>query len=407
MAKVKPFRGILPHPDLVSDLMFNQFDHVILEKEKEITEEEIRFRAKSLGYNIDSEPQLEYFLKVGIGYRNLLEKKRLVADKYPCYYLVGINWEGHWLYGLVGAVHYQDYWEGKVKKHEDTIEANENELVKITESIDFNFNPIMLAYPDHKPIDDLVERIVLRNETYKFFNDENVEHKLWKVSDAETIKFLEEEFKQVQATYIADGHHRIESGSIVAKKRNEIGATPFEAPHNYFIAIHFPSSQLRVYEFNRLIKDLGPYTESEFINQVSHHFEVIKSDSEVRPTEKFEYGMYLNKQWYKLFYKNIEYIGSNPVNSLDVSVLRKEIITGILGITNPRATTRVSYYDGVRGVAKLVSLIDKGDYQVAFTVCPAKIEEMYEIADNQMSMPPKATCIEPKLKSGMISRLLS
>ncbi|MFY0672128.1 MAG: DUF1015 domain-containing protein [Bacteroidia bacterium] len=407
MAKVKPFRGILPHPELVSDLMFNQFDHVILEKEKDITEEEIRLRAKSLGYNVDSEPELEYFLKVGIGYRNLIEKSKLLADKYPCYYLVGVNWENHWLYGIVGAVHYQDYWEGKVKKHEDTIEANESELVKITESIDFNFNPIMLAYPDHKAIDELVEQVALRNETYKFYNDANVEHKLWRISDAETIKFLEEEFTQVPSTYIADGHHRIESGSIVAKNRNEKGSSPLEAPHNYFVAIHFPSSQLRVYEFNRLIKDLGPYTETEFIEQVSHHFDVEKTEREVRPTEKFDYGMYIGHCWYKLRYKKIEFIGTDPVNCLDVSVLRKEIITGILGISNPRSTDRVSYYDGVRGVSKLVNLVNRGDYKVAFTVCPAKIEEMYEVANKHESMPPKATCIEPKLKSGMISRLLS
>ncbi|MGB0432485.1 MAG: DUF1015 domain-containing protein, partial [Bacteroidia bacterium] len=303
--------------------------------------------------------------------------------------------------------HYQDYWDGNVKKHEDTIEANESELVKITESIDFNFNPIMLAYPDHKPIDELVERIALKTETYKFYNDENVEHKLWKIFDSETIQFLEEEFAHIKSTYIADGHHRIESGSIVAKKRNEKGNSPREAPHNYFIAIHFPSSQLRVYEFNRLIKDLGPYTNDEFIEQLSHHFNLEKSNSEVRPTQKFTYGMYLNGQWYKLIYKNVEFLGNDPVNNLDVSVLRKEIITGILGITNTRSTERISYYDGVRGVAKLTKLVDKEEYKVAFTLCSAQIEEMYDVANAHKSMPPKATCIEPKLKSGMISRLLS
>ncbi len=407
MAKVKPFRGVLPHNDLVSELMLHQFDHVILEKEKEITEDEVKQRAEMLGYNIELEPQLEYFLKVGIGYRKLIANGKLLQDKQPCYYLIGINWQNHWLYGIVGAVHYQDYWDGKVKRHEDTIEANESELVKITESIDFNFNPIMLAYPDHKPIDELVEKIALKNETYRYFSDENIEHKLWRIHDSETIALLEEEFAHIPETYIADGHHRIESGSIVAKKRNEKGNSPMEAPHNFFIAIHFPSSQLRLYEFNRLIKDLGPYSPNEFKNQLTHHFKVESSKTEVRPTNKFEYGMYLEKKWYRLKYKNSEILGDDPVNNLDVSVLRKEIITGILGITNTRSTDRISYIDGVRGISKLVSLVDNGDYRVAFTVNPCQIEEIYAVANHHEAMPTKATCIEPKLKSGMISRLLS
>lgn len=408
MTKVKPFRGVRPHDDLVSDLMLHQFDHVILEREKDITEEEIRERAELIGYSLEEEPQLEYFLKVGIGYRKLLAEGKLLQDPKPCYYLFGINWENHWLYGIVGAVHYSDYWEGKVKKHEDTIEANEAELVKITEAIDFNFNPIMLVHPDHEGLHKLIEKIALTKENYSYFNEANIEHKLWSIGNEQDLSLIEQHFESIPATYIADGHHRMESGSIVAKKRNEKGKSPMEAPHNYFIGIHFPASQIRLYEFNRLLRDLGPYTDEEFLEQLSHKFSIKKRKEEsFRPKEKFLFGMYMNDQWYELNYQNVEFLSDDPVDNLDVSVIRKEIMTGILGITNFRSTDRISFVEGVAGINKLMYLVDKGEYKVAFTLCPANISEIFSIADLQESMPPKATCIEPKLKSGMISRLLS
>lgn len=392
---------------MVEELMLHQFDHVILSKQKDIGDEAIRQRAELVGYDLQENPQLEYFLKVGIGYRNMIEEGGLIVDEKPAYYLFGINWENHWLYGIVGAVHYSDYWNDKVKKHEDTLEQNEAELVKITEAIDFNFNPVMLTYPDHEQLDHIVEQIALRKEAYSYFSEENVEHKIWIVNSDSEVAAIEKHFAEIPCTYIADGHHRIESGSIVAKKRNEKGNSPMEAPHNYFIAIHFPASQLRMYEFNRLVKDLGPYEVDEFLESLSHKFAISKVAEAYRPKEKFSYGMYLEKQWYKLDYLNTEHLSDDPVAQLDVSVLRREVMTGILGIMNFRSTSQVSFIDGVRGIDKLVQLVDKGDYKLAFTLCPARVEEMFAIANHHEAMPPKATCIEPKLKSGMISRLLS
>lgn len=407
MTKVKPFRGVRPEKELVQDLMFHQFDHVILEKSGDISVEEVDARAEKLGFDLQTEPQLEYFLKVGIGYRKMLKNQMLHRDAKSCFYLFGVNWQNHWLYGIAGAVHYSDYWDDKVKKHESTLQENEQELVKITEAIDFNFNPIMLTYPDYKPLDLMVEDIVSHKESYSFLNIDAVEHKLWVIEDETKVKEIEAHFGNIPHTYIADGHHRIESGSIVAKKRNEKGQSPSEAPHNYFVAIHFPSSQLRVYEFNRLLKDLGIYTPSEFVDQLRDHFEVEASSEPILPKEKFHFGLYVEQKWYKLVYKHATLLGEDPVDNLDVSVLRKEIMTRLLGIIDFRTSKRISYIEGVRGIDKLVSLVDKGEYAAAFTLYHTQIDELFAIADLHEVMPPKATCIEPKLKSGMISRLLS
>ena len=407
MTKVKAFRGVRPHPDLISDLMLRQFDHVILDKTGDASVEEIDARADKLGFDLHADPQLEYFIKVGVGYRKLLNTGKLQRDPKPCYYVVGIKWENHWLYGIVGAVHYADYWNDHVKKHEGTLEANEAELVKITESIDFNFNPIMLAYPDHKPMDGIVEEVVTTMDFFSFYNAENVEHRLWVIDQDDLVERIEKNFSEIENTYIADGHHRIESGSIVAKKRNEKGNTPAEAPHNYFLAIHMSSSQLRMYEFNRLLKDLGFYSPEQFLEEISHHFDVKEVMGPVRPSEKFHFGLYLSGKWYELIYKHATDLGEDPVDNLDVSVIRKEIMTRILGIYDFRATDKISFVEGVKGIDKLVQWVDKGDFKAAFTLCPPKIDEMFAIANLHEVMPPKATCIEPKLKSGMISRLLS
>jgi len=392
---------------MVQDLMLHQFDHVILEKAGDISIEEIDARAEKLGFDLHTDPQLEYFLKVGIGYRKLVNGKKLIRDGKPAYYLFGINWDNHWLYGLVGAVHYSDYWNGTVKKHESTIHDNEQELVKITEAIDFNFNPITLTYPDFGPLDEVIEEVVRNEASYTFYNAQAIEHKLWAIDQPERMSAIEKHFEAVPNTYIADGHHRIESGSIVAKTRNERGNSPAEAPHNYFIAIHFASSQLRMYEFNRLLKDLGIYTPQEFLEQIGVHFTIEESNEPVRPRQKFEYGLYLEKQWYRLRYNQATYLGDDPIDNLDVSVLRKEIMTRLLGIIDFRTTKRISYVEGVKGIDKLEHLVDKGEYAAAFTLYQTQVEELFQIADRHEVMPPKATCIEPKLKSGMISRLLS
>jgi uncharacterized protein (DUF1015 family) len=318
-----------------------------------------------------------------------------------------VNWDGQWIHGLVGAVHYADYWSGHVRKHEETLEANEMELVKITEAIDFNFNPIMLAYPDHPRIHHLVEEVSMQWETYHYFNNEQVEHKLWVIRDPEVIAGIGQAFGEVQATYIADGHHRIASGAQVARLRSEKAGAPEHSPHNYFIGVHFPASQIKLYEFNRLVKDLGPYSTEGYMHLLANKFALTRLDGPYQPLSKFSYGMYLDGGWYRLDYLHAHDLENDPFARLDVVVLRREVITGILGVSNMRTSDKMGFVEGVRGVGPLVQAVDSGGYRVAFTLCPASIEEIFAISNHGETMPPKATCIEPKLKSGMISRLLS
>lgn len=407
MPAVLPFRGVRPHLDLVNDLMGHPFDYVILEKEQGIELAEVRNRAQELGFDLHREPQMEYFIRVGIGYRKLLQRGLLLLEDKPCYYLIGVNWQGEWVHGLVGAVHYAEYWNGSVKRHEDTLEANELELIKITEAIDFNFNPIMLAYPDHHDIQHTVEEACLHKETYHYFNNEGVEHKLWVLRDHAVIEGIRRAFTDVSATYIADGHHRIASGAQIARIRSEKDGSPQHSPHNYFIGIHFPAKQVKLYEFNRLVKDLGPYGLEGFMQLLANKFAVAPQEGPYRPETKYSYGMYLDGKWYRLDYLHAHDLDMDPYARLDVVVLRREVITGILGVSNLRTSDKMWFVEGVRGLDPLVQAVDSGDYRVAFTLCPAGIDEIFAISNCGETMPPKATCIEPKLKSGMISRMLS
>lgn len=406
MSKVRPFRGVRPKQELVDELMSQPFDQVLLNNCREFSKDEIQIRTNSIGVENHSD-KLDYFVQVGLAYKELIKKEVLLRDEKPAYYLVGINWEGHWLYGIVGAVDYQDYWDGKVKKHEYTMETNQAELVNITQAIDFNFSPIMIAYPDHDEMDLIVESIAMTPTDYQYVNSDQIAHKFWVVNDDEQIAQIQKVFTEIPCTYIADGHHRTESGSIAAKQRNEREKHLATAPHNYFLGIHYPASQLRLYEFNHLIRDLGDLSKGDFFSALEKKFEINKLDSVYVPKKKYHFGLYIDNKWYELKYLDTTNIGNEPVDALDVSVLRKEVETGVLGITNFKSLDQVAFLEGIKGIDELIEKVDSGAYKLAFTLIPVEVEEIFSVADQTRAMPSKATCVEPKLKSGMISRLLS
>lgn len=408
MQVISPFYGVRPGRHLVDELMQKQFDEVLIARGGEFSEDELIEWARRQLLEQDYEhPGLKHFLKVGLAYRRLIEKGEFIRDDRPNFYLIGVEWEDQWLYGLVGAVHYSQYWNGRVKRHEDTLRSSEEELVRITKAIDFNFNPVMLTYPDHQDIDSCIEEVSLRKADYTYYGPNSLRHEMWVIDDDEKIETLRRGLTEIDEFYVADGHHRLESGSIVARERKEEGDTPSEAPHAYFTSIFFGGSQLRVYEFNRLVKDLNGLSVSDFLKALERAFYVEPSEDEFRPGRRHDFGLYIDHKWYRLRYKDATLVEDDPVQNLDVSVLRHEVLGKILGIEDFRDSTKLTFLDGVHGITELIEQVDSGKMAVAFTLCPPKLEDMIDIARHHEAMPPKATCIEPKLKSGMISRLLS
>ncbi|MCB0737630.1 MAG: DUF1015 domain-containing protein [Bacteroidetes bacterium] len=403
MSKFKPFKGIRPAPHLINEMLHAQFDHVIERHASQISDEEIINWAALKGFSqSDIDESLKYFLKIGIGFRELLAKGLLSEDQQECYYLIGINWYGQWVYGLIGAIGFEEYWTQKIKKHEDTLEENEAELKRITQAIDFNFNPVMLTYKDENAVNMAIEKIALSPFTHQFVSADGLEHCFWVVNSTENIEEIKAAFTNVEEYYIADGHHRIASGSLLAhEKLNEGG--------NYtsFISMVISASQLQMYEFNRVVKDLNGLTDLEFFEKLEGFFEINEKSEPIRPSIKFEYGMYFNQKWYHLKVKDATQIEPYPLKQLDVSVLRHFVLTPILGIINVRKSDRIAFLDGSKGIEMLIRMVDRGEMKVGFTLCPPSVDELINVANHQEVMPPKATCIEPKLKSGIISRLLS
>lgn len=403
MSKFKPFKGVRPKQELVNELMLSQFDHVIERHAGQLSDEDLLKWAEKKGIaESDVDDSIKYFLSIGYGYHKLLENRFFLEEDDESFYLMGINWHGQWVYGLVGAIDYAEYWEGHVKKHEETLEENEAELLRITKAIDFNFNPMILTYQDDDGIDTIVETQVLKRPTYQYVSQDGLEHSFWVISEKETIQSIQTAFKHIDDYYIADGHHRIESGSLLAKERKN-------QPGNYgsFIATVFPASQLKMYEFNRVVKDIHGLTRDEFFEKLSHFFHITEATDIVRPTEKFTYGMYFSGSWYYLSVKDATQIDPDPVKQLDVSVLRHFVLTPVLGIMNVRKSDRIAFLDGSKGTDLLIRMVDRKEMEVGFTLCPPSVEEMIAIANHHEAMPPKATCIEPKVKSGIISRKLS
>lgn len=410
MSKFLPFKGVRPNPSLLPELVQSQFDQVIYNETRyDFTKEQIAEECLKKGFDESISDDLKYFVHIGMGFKKLIEKSYFSIDKKPSYYMFGVNWYGEWLYGLVGAVHYNEYWSGTIKKHEHTLEHNEAELVKITNAIDFNFNPIFLTYDGKPLINAFIEREAQEKEAYKYLNSNGLEHRMWVIDSDEKVEELRQLFKSVDVAYIADGHHRIESGSIIAKERNHKSKeVDNNAPHNYFISTYFSTQHLKMFEFNRMLSSFNGVDEEDFWSRLHNLYNVIKVGNQpVRPNEKRTFGMYYKKTWYKLYLKELDFLDDDPVMNLDVSILKYRLLKPIFGLDNFRNNKIINYADGTRPIQELIDKVDHGEMKIAFTLCPPDVNEMITIADLELTMPPKATCMEPKIKSGLIARLLS
>jgi uncharacterized protein (DUF1015 family) len=270
-----------------------------------------------------------------------------------------------------------------------------------------NTGPVFLTYKDNKIIDDIVNKITKDTPEYDFKSPDGIKHTLWVVSDEDKIKLIQEEFKKMDALYVADGHHRSASASNVAKIRKEENPNHTgDEEYNYFLSVIFPASQMYIMDYNRVIKDLNNNSENEFIEKLKEDFE-IKKTGEKKPKNKHEFGMYLGKEWYTLKAKDNSFDDKDPVKRLDVSILQENVLTKLLEITDPRTDDRIDFVGGIRGVEELEKRVNSGDYVLAFSMFPTSIIELMDVADSGNVMPPKSTWFEPKLRSGLITHLLS
>ncbi|HDJ22346.1 MAG TPA: DUF1015 domain-containing protein [Candidatus Aminicenantes bacterium] len=327
----------------------------------------------------------------------------LIQEEKPSLYIYRQIMQEREQYGIVGCVAAEEYEKDIIKKHELTRRAKEEDRVKHIEAANAHAGPVFLTYKARESINKLVAEEVTKEPLYDFVADDGVRHTVWIVSEEAADKIIEE-FKKIDYLYVADGHHRSASGTIVAKRRRE--ANPHhtgEEEYNYFLAVMFPDNQLKIMDYNRVIKDLNGHSAEELFKFLEEVFTIEeKGESPYRPQKKGEVAMYFEGKWYKLNFKPEKVDKDDPVNSLDTALLQNLVLRPFFGIDDPRTSEKIDFVGGIRGLEELKRLVDSGQYQVAFALFPTSIAELMRIADAGQVMPPKSTWFEPKLRSGLL-----
>lgn len=411
MAIIKPFKGIRPTKELVEEVACLPYDVMNSEEAFKmaegknasllhITRAEIEFE-KGTDSHSDSvyaraKDNLNAFQKKGF----------LIQDTEARYYIYAQTMNGKTQYGIVGAASCQDYLDGKIKKHELTRPDKEEDRKVLTRYLKVNIEPVFFTYRAVPEIDKIVSDIVKNNVAdYDFTAEDGFGHHFWVIEDASINNTLEQLFEEkVPCTYIADGHHRTAaaagmSAEFAINNPNHTG----NEPYNFFMAVHFPDNQLKIIDYNRVVKDLNGLSSTKFLDKVAKCFIISEvSDAIIKPSKLHDFSMYLDGKWYGLTAKVGTYNDNDPIDSLDVSVLSKCVLEPILNIKDLRTDTRIDFVGGIRGLGELSKRVDYGEMAVAFALFPVSMNQLMNIADTGNIMPPKVTWFEPKLRSGLV-----
>jgi uncharacterized protein (DUF1015 family) len=415
MATVKPFRGLRPPKEIVEELACLPYDVMNSEEATRmaagkprsllhITRAEIDCPA---GTDIHSE---EVYNKAVYNFRAFCEKGWLKADSEPRLYIYAQTMEGRTQYGIVGCAACADYENGIIRKHELTRPDKEEDRMILTRHLNANIEPVFFSYKAVPEIDAIVENIVTNEiPVYNFIAGDGFGHTFWPVTDQNLNLRLEKLFlKKVPFTYVADGHHRTAAAARIGaeKRKNDPDYTGNEE-YNFFMAVHFPDTQLKIMDYNRLVSDLNGLSFNEFMDILAKRFSVEKMGSTVyKPNRLHEFSMYLDGNWYKLAALPGSFNDNDPIGILDVTILSGQILGPVLGIKDLRTSKRIDFVGGIRGLGELKRRVDTGEMKVAFALYPVSMEQLINIADSGNIMPPKTTWFEPKLRSGLVIHLL-
>ncbi|MDT0607288.1 DUF1015 domain-containing protein [Croceitalea rosinachiae] len=406
MAIIKPFKAIRPTKDKVSFVASKSYEEYDLQELNSILEYNpfsflhiinpgFKFHKNILGK--------ERFKLVHNRYMEFLEDTIFVQDEIPSFYLYQISKSSFSSLGFFCATSIRDYKKDVIKKHEDTLEKREVLFADYLNTVGFNAEPVLMTYKDNDEISTLLKNEVTKKPEYDFTTTDRVNHKLWKVSDSNTIERLQRLFGEVKTLYIADGHHRSASSCLLAEKlKSKNNEHTGEEAYNFFMSYLIPESEIKIYEFNRMVKDLNGMSPDEFLIQLDALYRIEKrNDGIYKPTKKHHFSMYLDGEFYSLYLRKKVYAFTDPLSELDTQILYKTILEPILGIQDLRNDKRIAYGYGKYNLIKMKDSIDCGDFVVGFSLVPITINEIKAIADAGLVMPPKSTYIEPKLRSGL------
>ena len=407
MVRVKPFAALRPPRELVTEVAAPPYDVLNSAEARAMAGE------KSLLHitkpEIDFEPMLQdhdprVYDRAVENFRKWQERGWLVRDPRPCYYVYAQTMDGRTQYGIVLCAHTDDYSSGAIKKHELTRKDKEDDRMVHVRIQNANIEPVFFSYKDNPGLSEIVSAAVSVPPVYSFTDENGFGHEFWVIGDEAQVSHISEIFSsEVDAFYVADGHHRTAAAARVGaeKKAQNPGHTGNEE-YNYFMAVCFPESQLRIIDYNRVVRDLAGMDAQTFIGRLGEDFEVERRGSEPwRPDRLHSFAMYLEGEWYSLKARPGRYDDSDPIGVLDVTVLSRLVLDKLLGIKDLRTDKRIDFVGGIRGLGELSRRVDSGEMKVAFALYPVSMAQLIDIADSGMIMPPKTTWFEPKLRSGL------
>lgn len=407
MAEIRPFVCVRPAEELASRVAALPYDvYNRQEAKEEVQREPLSFlkidRAET---NFDDSVDT-YAPEVYQKAKELLQKDKqegvYITDEDRSYYIYQLVMDGRPQTGLVACSSVDDYMNHVIKKHENTREDKEIDRITHVDTCSAQTGPIFLAYRSDKGIHDIVASYVEKETPiYDFTAVDGIAHRVWKIAKKEDVDAIYQAFQNIQQIYIADGHHRAASAVKVGlKRRQENPGYTGEEEFNYFLSVLFPHDELRILDYNRTVKDLNGRSLTQFLEEIGKNFIVEKADGQVRPEKKGTFGMYTEGQWYHLTAKPELFEGKDAVGSLDVSVLQDYLLGPVLGIGDPRTDQRIDFIGGIRGLSELEKRADS-DMKISFSMYPTSITELFDVADQELLMPPKSTWFEPKLRSGL------
>lgn len=406
MPRILPFRAVRPTRDKVSLVAARAYQHY--------TEEGRKFRMDrnpfsflhilDPGYKYHKEVTgKDRFTLVRNRYQEFIEDGIFIQDEQPAYYAYKIiDRDGNIFSGIIAAASVEDYKNNIIRKHEDTIQHREELFKEYLDTVGFNAEAVLLTYPDNTVIAQVLEKTMASRAEYEFTTTFRDTHYLWPLTDNDEIVKIKEAFETMDCIYIADGHHRSRSSYLLAQAHKEDGKNNTNDSYNNFMSYLIPESDLKIYEFNRIVKGLNGHTKESFLIALDATFRIENRGTALyKPSKKHHFTMYLDGEFYSLYLRHSQREFANPLERLDTQLLYDHVLKPLLGIEDMRNDPRLGYTDGRKDMVYVKNIVDKGEFSVGFGMLPVTIQELKEIADAGLTMPPKSTYIEPKLRSGI------
>ena len=409
MATIRPFRGHRPLPLRAAQVASRPYDVLNSEEARQEAADNpdsfLHVVKPEVNFPPDQDPYTQEIYTQGRDhFEHLIDRGLFMQDEKPCYYLYRLIWQGRAQHGIMGAAAVSDYEQGVIKKHELPRPDKEEDRRQHIRISGLNAEPVFFAYPSVPELSDLMRLVVQGEATVNFAAEDGVQHTLWVIDAPTLVDRIERIFaEQVPATYVADGHHRTAAAAGVGQELRAANlAHSGQEAYNFFLAVHFPAEELRIIDYNRVVADLNGLSPEAFLTALQAHFEVRPWPEAYRPDRRHRFGLYLDRQWYRLVARPDTYHDQDPIAGLDVTILTEQVLGPLLGIEDLRRDQRIDFVGGIRGLGELVRRVDEEGMAAAFSLYPVSMAQLMAIADAGKIMPPKTTWFEPKLRSGLV-----